>query len=238
MIDRIKSKINSFRSVRFRNLNLPVRRSNEGLGSNTKYLYSAIEQINDLKMFGLLNPSNKILDFGCGQGRLVNGLIYTNKYIGTYYGIDTNLDSINWCKRFLPSSFNFIHLNAYNARYNKKAKGLKHIPLNGKFDLIFLNSVFSHMIIEDIEFYLSEFNRLLRDNGAIYLTAFIESNVSNMEENPLNYISESKEPLHRVRYDKTYFYKKVEEAGFSVSIFLYQHIVRAKQSVLILTKKT
>lgn len=242
MINRIKSKINSYRSVRHKNLNLPIRRSNEGLNSNENYVISAIEQINHLKTLGLLKPEDKILDFGSGQGRFANGLIYSKSKIGEYFGIDTDSDSVNWCKRFLlpyapKEKFHFLHLNSYNARYNTRAKGLRPLPfIENQFDLIFLNSVFSHMNMVDIEFYLAEFNKLLNNNGRIYLTAFVETNVPDMEENPPNYIADSSGPLHRVRYDKSYFFRKVEEAGFSVESFFHQHILRAKQSVLILKK--
>jgi len=243
MIDSLKSKINSFRSVKYKNINLPIRRSNEGLNTNIKYLDSAVEQINHLKSLGTLKSTDKILDFGCGQGRFVNGIIHSNTQIGEYYGIDSNVDSINWCNRFLRSYtskeiFQFLHLDSYNARYNKRANGLKHIPLDqNQFDLIFLNSVFSHMLTKDIEFYLLEFHKLLKPDGIIYLTAFIEPNVPDVEENPLNYIAKSSGPLHRVRYDKTFFFELIENSGFVVSNFFHQHIKRAKQSVVVLKLK-
>lgn len=219
-------------------------RTNEGLASNQKYVDSIIEQIDHMKELGILKPLDKILDFGCGQGRFANGLFYSNTIVKEYYGFDTDSNSINWCNRFLSSynpdkSFHFVHLNAFNARYNNRAKGLKKIPLDHKkFNLIFLNSVFSHMLIGDIQFYLKEFHRLLEDDGAIYLTGFVEPDVPDMEENPSQYIADSTGPLHRVRYNQLFFFKKIEEAGFKVEKFFHQKIVRAKQSVLILKKKT
>lgn len=240
MIKSLKHKINSFRRISFKNLNLPITRTNEGLNANQNYLDSAIEQVDHLMALNLLNSECRILDFGCGQGRFVNGLMYSNTKFSSYLGIDTDLNSINWCKRFLSiysTKFQFLHLASYNARYNEKAIGLKNIPGNKEqIDLVFLNSVFSHMVKKDVEFYLNEFYSLLNENGRIYLTAFVETDVPPVEENPPNYISSSTGHLHRVRYEKKYFFDMLEKSGFIIEHFFHQHIERAKQSVIIIKK--
>ena len=229
----IRNKINSLRRICYGCINLPVVRSNEGLDTDEKYIDSIREQILHLRSLGALKPDDRILDFGCGQGRLANGLKYFKIPAERYVGIDTDLNAINWCIRFIPGYY-FIHLPAYNERYNQSAKDLRCIPLAGdQFDLIFLNSVFSHMIDRDIKFYLKEFNRLLKPNGIIYLTVFVEDDVPNMDVNPRNYISDSNSPLHRVRYERSYFIRMIESAGFSINNFYYQHITRVKQSVFI-----
>jgi len=104
-----------------------------------------------------------------------------------------------------------MHLPAENARYNPTEKGLKALPYKkNEFNLIFLNSVFSHMLTTDIKFYLSEFYKVLNMNGKVYLTAFIEENVPNVEENPKDYLNKSVGALHRVRYEKEFFYSLVK----------------------------
>ena len=92
------------------------------------------------------------------------------------------------------------------------------------------------MLSKDIIFYLNEFNRILIKGGIVYMTAFIEEGVADVEENPNGYIDNSSGRLHRVRYEKDFFFKLVEDAGFKINNFLHQEIKRTKQSVLIIEK--
>ena len=92
------------------------------------------------------------------------------------------------------------------------------------------------MLSKVIIFYLNEFNRVLIKGGRVYLTAFIEEGVADVEENPSEYIDNSSGRLHRVRYEKDFFFKLVEDAGFKVNNFLHQEIRRTKQSVLVIEK--
>jgi SAM-dependent methyltransferase len=239
-VKKFLKKLNSYRRDKYNGLNLPLFRTNEGLNDNENYLKSAVEQLDHLKLLNLIDNSSIILDFGCGQGRFVNGLEYSNTTVGNYYGIDTDLSSINWCKRFISvydAKYHFQHLAAYNARYNTSVKNLQKLPFSeNQFDLIFLNSVFSHMLEDDLKFYLNEFHKILKQDGSIYLTAFIEENVPDIEENPTNYINPSIGALHRVRYELNHFKELIENEGFRVDHFFHQHIKRAKQSVVILKK--
>ena len=242
-IKQLLSKIFHFRSntaIHYQDLFLPDFRSNENLNNNSEYLQSAIEQVEHLEKLCNLSEDTKLLDFGCGQGRLVNGIQYLQKNISIYTGIDTDGYSIRWCNKWLTNYgdiFSFIYLPAFNARYNKNADGLTILPFENKiFNIVFLNSVFSHMLSKDIIFYLNEFNRVLIKGGRVYLTAFIEEGVVDVEENPNDYIDNSSGRLHRVRYEKDFFFKLVEDAGFKVNNFLHQEIKRTKQSVLIIEK--
>ena len=242
MITKLKRRINTYRSIKHKGFNLPITRTNQGLNDNENYLNSSKEQIDHLVALNLINETSNILDFGSGQGRLVNGLKFADVKLKEYTGVDTDLNSIKWCKRFLSGygqNFNFIHLPAFNARYNKSADGLQEIPVeNNKFDLVFLNSVFSHMMSNDVAFYLKEFNRILSKDGAVYLTAFTEENVPDVEENPIDYLNETNKngSLHRVRFEVNYFNDLIKKAGLKTELYLHQHIERSKQSVYVLKK--
>ncbi len=226
--------------LRYNSLYLPNFRTNEALSNNVSYINSAIDQINFLMKNCKLDINSRMLDFGCGQGRILNGLEYSKKPIKEYIGIDTDIKSIQWCNRWLKNytqKSRFICVSAFNQRYNKNADGLLQTPIDNNYiDLIFLNSVFSHMLTADIKFYLKEFNRILKKDGFIYLTAFIEDNVPKVSENPEGYIDKSSGRLHRVRYNKEFFHKLCAESGFNIEMFLHQGIERTKQSVVILKK--
>jgi len=243
MIKNILNKLSSLGSkdyVDFEGLKLPKTRSNQGLSNHKDYVNSGIEQINFLVQKQLITPNTEVLDFGCGQGRLLNTLKYSKTAFGHYTGLDTASKSLNWCKKYLQyaDNINFIHLAAENARYNADAKGLQALPFEqDKFDLIFLNSVFSHMLADDISFYLSEFHKVLKPTGFVYLTAFVEENVAAEEENPDNYLEKSTGALHRVRFEKNYFFGLIQDQQFEVHEFHHQLIDRTKQSVVVLKKK-
>jgi SAM-dependent methyltransferase len=44
---------------------------------------------------------------------------------------------------------------------------------NATVDLVILFSVFTHMLRDDLRFYLSEFRRILRPAGRVYATVFL-----------------------------------------------------------------
>ena len=101
---------------------------------------------------------------------------------------------------------------------------------------MFLNSVFSHMLQNDIKFYLNEFYKILNDKGFVYFTAFVEESVPDVEENPNNYLEKSSGRLHRVRYNKNFIEKLISDAGFTVEKFIHRGIERTSQSVYVIKK--
>lgn len=228
------------RAIPYQGLWLPPFRTNQDLDSSEAYVDSAHQQITHLQEYFNFNDTVSLLDFGCGQGRFANGLLHGKWPVKRYTGVDTHAKSVKWCQRWIGrnhAKFQFIHLPAENARYNAAVSGLKRLPFeDSSFDLIFLNSVFSHMLTADVQFYLQEFYKVLKPNGIVYLTAFIEEDVPAMEENPENYIDLSTGHLHRVRFEKEFFFGLVGQARFKVAGFHHQHIQRTKQSVVILRK--
>lgn len=102
--------------TKFENLRIPLYRSNQGLNNNMEYINSALKQIEDLKSYHLISSDTTLLDFGCGQGSLVNGLLYSKFNIKEYQGIDTDLKSIKWCQDNLSRNsqgYNFIEVSSY-----------------------------------------------------------------------------------------------------------------------------
>jgi SAM-dependent methyltransferase len=231
-------KIRVYQARNYQGIYLPTTRSNELLSSDEDYINSTFEQIDTIRKYTEIDQRSRILDFGCGQGRFALGLILAVKNLGQYIGIDTDYYSIQWCQRWIHRfhpEYSFIHVPAYNARYNPKSTGRQKLPLDPtSLDIVFLNSVFSHMLKDDVEFYLQEFGELLRPGGILYTTAFLESGVPDVEENPQGYLGkESTLPLHRVRYEKEYFLHLVKMAGIETISFEHRGIQRTGQSVII-----
>jgi hypothetical protein len=77
------------------------------------------------------------------------------------------------------------------------------------------------MLQDDVGVYLAEFSRLLRSDGKVFLTAFLEEGVPDAMENPPNYRMKWNGPLHCVRFNMSFFTRLVRDAGLRVSEFEY-----------------
>ncbi len=175
-----------------------------------------------------VTSESSILDVGCGVGRLPIGILSHMENPPQYWGIDVDKDSINWCARYIArdqSRFHFERVNVLNRRYNPDGRMFGdgfHLPhADCAFGVIYLYSVFSHMMPEDIKAHLCEFRRLLEPAGRIFLTAFVEEGVPQVMENPPGYRMNWSGALHCVRYEKEFFESLVASAGFEVRIFEY-----------------
>jgi ubiquinone/menaquinone biosynthesis C-methylase UbiE len=152
--------------------------------------------------FAELKPNQKILDVGCGSGRMALPL---TKYLasdGAYEGFDIVKEGIQWCLKITKKypNFNFHLADIYNKSYNPEGryKSSEYVfPYkDNTFDFIFLTSVFTHMFPDDIERYFSEISRVLKIDGKCLFTFFllnVESlNLIRNEKSSLNFKYEFK----------------------------------------------
>lgn len=175
-----------------------------------------------------LEPTARVLDVGCGPGRLLTGLLAEFGSIGAYLGIDVNRPVIDWAAENLADrdkGVDFRHIDVPNERYNQKGSASSaRLPIDDeRFDTIVLLSVFSHMWLQDIEAYCREFTRVLAPGGRVFLTAFTEFGVPAEEENPKDYHREWSGPLHCVRLNRQRFEEIVYSSGLVVHKFDYRH---------------
>jgi ubiquinone/menaquinone biosynthesis C-methylase UbiE len=129
--------------------------------------------------FGHLKPDDRVLDVGCGLGRMAMPLT-TYLRDGSYEGFDIVAESINWCKKNISSkypSFQFQLSDIYNKQYNPagRYKALEYqFPYeDASFDFVFLTSVFTHMFPLDVEHYMNEIRRVLKKQGRSFITYFL-----------------------------------------------------------------
>jgi ubiquinone/menaquinone biosynthesis C-methylase UbiE len=129
---------------------------------------------------GDLKPNEKVLDVGCGIGRMAVPLTKYLEERGRYEGFDIVNSGINWCRQKITPrypNFHFQLASIYNKTYNPKGKykaSEYRFPYDDEsFDFIFLTSVFTHMLPQDVENYFSEIARVLRIEGKCLITFFL-----------------------------------------------------------------
>lgn len=121
-----------------------------------------------------------VLDIGCGIGRMA--IPFTN-YLsekGRYEGFDIVKMGIDWCNkninnRFPNFTFKLIPLknDLYCLDTDENAAELQFPYENDSFDLVFLTSVFTHMMPLDVENYIKEIQRVLVKDKKCFATFFI-----------------------------------------------------------------
>lgn len=129
---------------------------------------------------GGLKPNESVLDVGCGIGRMAAPLTrYLDKQ-GRYEGFDIVSDGIDWSVKNIGSrfsNFRFQFLDIYNRNYNPKgrlkAAEAKFPYPSESFDFVFLTSVFTHMLPDEVENYLSEIARVMKSNARCLITYFL-----------------------------------------------------------------
>jgi len=128
---------------------------------------------------GGLQPQHRVLEVGCGVGRMARPL---TGYLeaGSYEGIDVVPRGVLWCQQQIGRrypNFRFHLADIQNSMYNPKgrfrARDYRFPFEDNQFDFVLLTSVFTHMMRADVENYISEIARTLRVGGKCFITFFI-----------------------------------------------------------------
>jgi SAM-dependent methyltransferase len=136
------------------------------------------EFLGHFQELGALEPTDRVLDIGCGLGRMA-GPLTTFLSGGSYHGFDVVRPTIESCRRRFAAypAFHFDHVDVYNGKYNPQGKvppsAFRFPYADGAFDFAFAASVFTHMLPEDIERYLRETARVLTTGGRLLATWFV-----------------------------------------------------------------
>jgi SAM-dependent methyltransferase len=219
------------------------RMCGDAFRSDSFFLESAVVEATRLSARLGYTKSSRIVDIGCGLGRLATGILVEFGDV-QYLGIDANKDFVRWCseniERYHPS-FQFVHLDMANELYNPTGTldGTElRLPVDDtSADVVYLWGVFTNMVPEHVASYVGEIARILRSQGRCFLTAFVEDDVPSVTFNPTGYVPfDCNVPLNVVRYSRQWLFSTFQQHGLQVQDFRYHQSMFPKQSEIYLAK--
>ena len=197
------------------------------------YRYHAVDFWMHALATGLITPTSRILDLGCGCGRYAVVLRRLNhkgwRFTGRYTGLDIDREMIDWCGRhFPPARFQFVWANRYSKVYNAgdtadRAAGYRLPFADGQFDFVFSTSLFTHLLEDDARNYLAEAHRVLRPGGRMSMSVFCLDEVRDRLGGRFTfahrmgpaYVESVKYPEAAVAYERQWLFDACAAAGFT-----------------------
>jgi SAM-dependent methyltransferase len=135
--------------------------------------------LEQLVAIGELSPGARVLDIGCGVGRVAMPLAgYLTD--GSYEGFDVAPEMIDWCRRTITPRFprfRFTLVDVANSHYNPTgvhtATATSFPYPDGEFDFALATSLFTHLLPSSFLNYMQELARVLTPDGTFFGTFFL-----------------------------------------------------------------
>lgn len=144
------------------------------------FLDVALEFMGYFQQLARLSPGDKVLEVGCGLGRMAYPLAYYLDDGGSYLGFDIDAELIGWANDSIGAArdnFRFEHADVHNQHYNPAGtlspESFRFPAASEAIDVSLAVSLFTHLPALVARHYLHETARVLRDGGTALLTAFL-----------------------------------------------------------------
>ena len=209
-----------------------------------------------------LRPDERVLDVGCASGQKARVLAKYLSKEGSYEGFDIVDKGIGWCteKYREYSNFRFQLADVYNSFYNPMGKyspsEYKFPYADDYFDLVFLASVFTHMLPRDMDNYFHEISRVMKKGGRCVISFFLLNSESvacidaglNSIRVPFVYesdacrVADRNAPEKTVAHDELFVRSLYEKNGLNVAEITYgfwrgrRDLLGALQDIIIALK--
>ena len=200
---------------------------------------------------GWAHLNSRIVDIGSGCGKSAVALSdfdhMGQRFQGKYFGFDVDPDMIRWSQQnFDAEHFSFRTIDSYSAVYNPDGRPGSGVRLtgceDGTIDLVMSQSLFSHLLEQELRQYVAESMRVLRPGGVMAMTYFCMDDLRALKllggrwnfehRSGPAYIENERYPEAAVAYDKSWMEQVCREAGFS----RVETILPAYQSTILSVK--
>ncbi len=158
---------------------VPPRRLN--FVGNSDFVETGEEFLRHFREVAGLRSSDRVLDVGCGVGRMARVLVgELRPPHGAYDGFDVSRRGIAWCRRHYrdtPVPFRFAHVDLLHPVYHPTGTlspaAFRFPYADASFDLVIATSVFTHLLEDVADRYLAEAARVLAPGGRLLATWFL-----------------------------------------------------------------
>lgn len=204
--------------------------------------FDAVGVANGIQLltYGGLRPEHRVLEPGCGCGRNARWIApYLDPGRGDYEGFDIHRGAIGWATDHITAPYpnvRFTFADAINEHYNPGGSIPSHefiFPYeDAAFDLVFLPSVFTHMVQPDFEQYVAEIARVLRPGGTLLSWHFLLTGASRKAMkskktkirfkswDSVSRVISRKNPVAAIAFDDGYVLERFAAAGLVVESVL------------------
>lgn len=207
-----------------------------------------------LQQYTGLHTGSKVLDIGCGIGRLARPLSHIIHPPGSYHGFDVVKVGIDWCNQNINTTyphFVFTHVQLVNDLYtsNGQDAGSFAFPYpDASFDVVAAISVFTHLLPHETDRYLAETARVLEPGGKTYFTFFMRGEHDDLPQSfrfPVQHngyaLMNERVSRANVLYNQSFLYEMIARNGLEVQEWIKGRWNHAEgtdfQDTLILVKK-
>jgi SAM-dependent methyltransferase len=173
-----------------------------------------------------------IVDIGSGVGRSAVGLrdggYMGEPFRGRYLGFDVDPEMVAWCRAHFPADrFSFTRVDMASTVYNPAGSATRprlECP-DGTADLVFSQSLFSHLLEADLRHYLAESQRMLKPGGWMLMTFFCLEDLERLGlldgrwtfRHPVGpaRVENPRYPESAVAYSRSWMIEAARSVGFS-----------------------
>lgn len=154
-----------------------------------------------------------VLDVGCGV-RFTQAILNLGLPVRSYTGVDIDREMIAWLQGAVTDPrFRFAYWDVRSPRYNPAAPRMtrgSRLPVETQSSLVWLFSVFTHLLPDDADAMFHVLHRHVRPGGRLFFTCFLDAAVDEfVDEVP-------GEPAAKVRYSERRLLGMAEAAGWEV----------------------
>lgn len=187
------------------------------------------ELVETLQRDFALDGGQRILDIGCGIGRVATGLHRAKRDV-RYWGFDIVKYGILWCKKKIPESegYHFTHADIFNPFYNPRGKidpcAYAFPYPDNSFDLLIAVSVYTHLLEQETRAYFAQSMRVMDQGGKAYFTTFLvdgdipqHAHFAFEHQIGAAYIERKEEPEMAVGYTRAFWEALAEQNGARIA---------------------